>query len=111
MPLYEYKCSKCNEVFEVLQRFSDAPVKVHDSCGGKVARLLTAPTFQFKGSGFYITDYANKHSSSPTHESGGSEGTNGNGTSKTSESTAPASTPSAPTTASKPAPAASTSDK
>ena len=113
MPLYEYKCSKCDEVFEVLQRFSDAPVKVHENCGGKVARLLTAPTFQFKGSGFYITDYANKHSSSPTHESGGSEGANGNGASKAGESkpASTPSTPSTPTTSSKPAPAASTSDK
>ena len=57
MPLYEYKCNKCDEVFEVLQRFSDAPVKVHEICGGKVHRLLTAPTFKFKGSGFYTTDY------------------------------------------------------
>jgi putative FmdB family regulatory protein len=107
MPLYEYKCNKCNEVFEVLQRFSDAPVKVHEGCGGKVKRLLTAPTFQFKGSGFYITDYANKHSSGPSHESNGSDGHNGNGTSKPSTSTPPASA----TAASKPAPAASASDK
>jgi putative FmdB family regulatory protein len=107
MPLYEYKCKKCNEVFEVLQRFSDAPVKVHEGCGGKVVRLLTAPTFQFKGSGFYITDYANKHSSSPSHESNGSDGANGNGASK-SVTPAP---PSGASTASKPAPSASASDK
>jgi len=104
MPLYEYECKKCNEVFEVLQRFSDAPVKVHEGCGGKVARLLTAPTFQFKGSGFYITDYANKHSSSPSHESSGSDGASGNGVSK------PAA-PAPPSAASKPAPSASASDK
>ncbi|MGO9241110.1 MAG: FmdB family zinc ribbon protein [Bryobacteraceae bacterium] len=60
MPLYEYKCGKCNEVFEVLQRFSDAPLKVHDGCGGRVQRLMTAPSFQFKGSGWYATDYAKK---------------------------------------------------
>jgi putative FmdB family regulatory protein len=107
MPLYEYKCKKCNEVFEVLQRFSDAPVKVHEGCGGKVVRLLTAPTFQFKGSGFYITDYANKHSSSPSHESNGSDGANGNGASKPA-TPAP---PSAAGASSKPAPSASTSDK
>ncbi len=136
MPLYEYKCSKCNEVFEVLQRFSDAPVKVHDGCGGKVARLLTAPTFQFKGSGFYITDYANKHSSSPSSESNGSNGsessngkegshkdashketsgketsgkeTSGKDAGSKSSNPAPSTTP-AP--ASKPSPAASSSDK
>lgn len=107
MPLYEYKCNKCNEVFEVLQRFSDAPLKVHEGCGGKVKRLLTTPSFQFKGSGFYITDYGNKHSSSASHESNGSDGHNGNGTSKPGTSTSPA--PAA--TASKSAPAASASDK
>lgn len=107
MPLYEYKCSKCNEVFEVLQRFSDAPVKVHEGCGGKVTRLLTAPSFQFKGSGFYITDYSNKHSSTAPKESNGSDGANGNGASK---STTPA-PPSTATTASKPTPTASSSDK
>ena len=109
MPLYEYKCKKCNEVFEVLQRFSDAPVKVHEACGGKVARLLTAPSFQFKGSGFYITDYANKHSSSASHESNGSDSSDGNhnenGTSK------PAAPPAAAAAAKQPAPAASASDK
>ena len=60
MPLYEYKCDKCESVFEVLQRFSDAPLKVHAGCGGAVERLLTAPSFQFKGSGWYVTDYAKK---------------------------------------------------
>ncbi len=104
MPLYEYKCSKCNEVFEVLQRFSDAPVKVHEGCGGKVMRLLTAPSFQFKGSGFYITDYSNKHSSTAGKDSNGSDGANGNGSSK------PAA-PAPPSTASKPAAAAPSSDK
>lgn len=102
MPLYEYKCNKCNEVFEVLQRFSDAPVKVHEGCGGKVHRLLTTPSFQFKGSGFYITDYGHKHSSAPSHES---EGATANGTSKATA------TPSVASAASKPAPVASASDK
>ena len=60
MPLYEYKCRKCGTVFEVLQKFSDAPVKVHAGCGGAVKRQMTAPTFQFKGSGWYATDYAGK---------------------------------------------------
>src|SRR5271157_3063106 len=60
MPLYEYKCQKCNAVFEVLQKFSDTPLKVHSGCGGAVKRQMTAPTFQFKGSGWYATDYAGK---------------------------------------------------
>ena len=58
MPMYEYKCEKCDQVFEVIQRFSDEPLKTHEGCGGHVERLISAPAFQFKGSGFYITDYA-----------------------------------------------------
>jgi len=60
MPLYEYKCDKCGDVFEVRQKFSDEPIRVHDKCGGKVERLLSPPAFQFKGSGWYVTDYAGK---------------------------------------------------
>jgi len=58
MPMYEYQCAKCRKTFEVLQKFSDPPVKKHEGCGGKVARLVSAPAFQFKGSGWYVTDYA-----------------------------------------------------
>lgn len=58
MPLYEYQCENCGEVFELIQKFSDAPLEVHDKCGGHVHRLLSAPALQFKGSGWYVTDYA-----------------------------------------------------
>jgi putative FmdB family regulatory protein len=58
MPLYEYQCEKCGERFEVMQKFSDEPLSVHEKCGGKVDRLISAPALQFKGSGWYITDYA-----------------------------------------------------
>jgi len=58
MPLYEYKCQSCGEVFEVIQRFSDEPLKVHEGCGGALNRLLSPPALQFKGSGWYVTDYA-----------------------------------------------------
>lgn len=58
MPLYDYKCGKCGQVFEVRQSFSDAPLTEHQDCGGSVERLLSAPALQFKGSGWYITDYA-----------------------------------------------------
>lgn len=57
MPLYEYQCSKCDKIFEVIEKFSDAPLTVHEGCGGKVERLLSAPAFQLKGSGWYATDY------------------------------------------------------
>jgi putative FmdB family regulatory protein len=57
MPLYEYHCSKCDKNFDVLEKFSDEPLKKHKGCGGKVARVLSAPAFQLKGSGWYVTDY------------------------------------------------------
>ncbi len=72
MPLYEYRCEKCGKVFEVMQKFSDAPLVSHADCGGHVERLLSTPALQFKGSGWYITDYA-KGSSSDTKSSGDKE--------------------------------------
>jgi putative FmdB family regulatory protein len=60
MPLYEYQCKKCGHRFERIQKFSDPPVKKCPECGGKVEQLLSAPAVQFKGSGWYVTDYAKK---------------------------------------------------
>ena len=60
MPLYEYQCDKCAHRFEVIQKFSDAPVDVCPKCGGPVKKLLSSPAIQFKGTGWYITDYARK---------------------------------------------------
>ncbi len=62
MPLYEYECVKCGERFELIQKFSDDPLKVHTEyaetpCDGSVRKLLSAPAIQFKGSGWYVTDY------------------------------------------------------
>jgi len=58
MPLYEYECEACGHRFEVIQKFSDAPIAVCPSCsGGPVQKLLSSPAIQFKGSGFYLTDY------------------------------------------------------
>jgi putative FmdB family regulatory protein len=58
MPIYEYQCSKCGSVFEVMQKFSDAPLKKHEKCGGKVSKLISKSGFQLKGGGWYATDYA-----------------------------------------------------
>ena len=58
MPIYEYRCAKCGKVFEVLQKFSDEPLKKHEKCGGRLEKLISAPGLQFKGEGWYITDYA-----------------------------------------------------
>ena len=63
MPLYEYECKKCGSVFEVLQKLSDPALTVHDHCGGVLEKLLSPPAFQFKGSGWYVTDYAKASSS------------------------------------------------
>jgi putative FmdB family regulatory protein len=62
MPLYEYQCKKCQHRFERIQKFSDSPVKKCPECGGPVEQLLSAPIVQFKGSGWYVTDYASKSS-------------------------------------------------
>jgi putative FmdB family regulatory protein len=70
MPLYEYKCKKCHHRFERIQKFSDPHVKKCPECGGAVEQLLSAPAVQFKGSGWYVTDYAKK----PTHASSSSDG-------------------------------------
>jgi putative FmdB family regulatory protein len=58
MPLYEYQCDACAHRFEVIQKFSDPPVETCVKCGGAVRKLLSSPAIQFKGSGWYITDYA-----------------------------------------------------
>jgi putative FmdB family regulatory protein len=58
MPLYEYKCESCGKTFEIIQKFSDTPLEVHDECGGKVIRLISPSALQFKGSGWYVNDYA-----------------------------------------------------
>jgi putative FmdB family regulatory protein len=57
MPIYEYKCSKCNEQFEVSQKMTDEPLTIHESCGGKLKKLITNTSFVLKGSGWYVTDY------------------------------------------------------
>lgn len=80
MPIYEYRCNTCGKTFESMQKFSDTP---YTNCGepptldcekkgeGEVTRLLSSPSFQFKGSGFYITDYAKKGSSPSSSSTGG----------------------------------------
>jgi putative FmdB family regulatory protein len=62
MPLYEYQCEQCNHRFEVIRKFSDPPVETCPKCGGPVRKLMSSPAIQFKGSGWYITDYAKKDS-------------------------------------------------
>jgi putative FmdB family regulatory protein len=66
MPLYEYQCTNCNERIEILQRMSDPPYAHCPKCGGEMKKLLSSPAIQFKGSGFYKTDYASKPSETKT---------------------------------------------
>ncbi len=73
MPLYEYKCKKCGHRFERIQKFSDPPVKKCPECGGTVEQLLSPPAVQFKGSGWYVTDYAKRGGSASASSDGGSE--------------------------------------
>lgn len=65
MPLYEYQCTHCNDRSEILQNISDPPYSHCPKCGGEMKKLLSAPAIQFKGSGFYKTDYASSSSSAP----------------------------------------------
>lgn len=97
MPLYEYRCEQCGEQFEVIQKFADEPLTTHDKCGGAVHRLLSAPALQFKGSGWYITDYAK----------GGSKAASDNGAPAKSDASAK---PKSGSESSSSTPAASSSD-
>jgi putative FmdB family regulatory protein len=58
MPIYEYVCGKCGKKTEVIQRVGEAPIKVCPHCGGRLKKAISAPAIQFKGSGWYVTDYA-----------------------------------------------------
>jgi putative FmdB family regulatory protein len=62
VPIYEYRCTKCGHRFEVIQKVSDTPISKCEKCKGKAERLISSPAIQFKGSGWYITDYARKGS-------------------------------------------------
>jgi putative FmdB family regulatory protein len=85
MPLYEYQCEACQHRFEVIQKFSDSPVDVCPQCGGHVKKLISSPAIQFKGSGWYITDYAKKSSTDASSANKSAESAS-SGDSKGSES-------------------------
>lgn len=78
--MYEYHCLKCGKNFDVLQRFSDAPLTTHEECGGAVERVLSAPAFQLKGSGWYASDYGK----------GGKKPADGDGSDKKTDDSKPA---------------------
>ena len=88
MPIYEYQCAKCGKTIEVIQKMSDKPLKKHEQCGGALTKLISAAGFQFKGTGWYVTDYARKSSgqSGPTDKKTESKETSSNGSKESSSS-------------------------
>lgn len=66
MPIYEYECTKCGKIKEAIQRFSDKPLTKCKHCSGKLHKLISQNSFHLKGTGWYVTDYANKSQNSPT---------------------------------------------
>jgi putative FmdB family regulatory protein len=87
VPLYEYECPK-DGTFEKIQKFSDPPLKVCPTCGSPVERLLSAPAIQFKGTGWYVTDYAKKGDSGGKKSGGKDAGGADKGSSEASSSSA-----------------------
>jgi putative FmdB family regulatory protein len=73
VPLYEYQCKKCKHKFEKIQKFSDPPVKKCPECGSPVEKVMHAPNVQFKGTGWYVTDYGGKDKSEKSKAEGSSE--------------------------------------
>ena len=86
MPLYEYQCKKCHSLTERIQKFSDAPLTVCPHCGGELEQLLSAPAVQFKGSGWYVTDYAKKSGDGSKSSGNGSTASSSEGKSDSSTS-------------------------
>jgi len=103
MPLYEYQCDACGDRFEKIVKFSDPPLETCPKCGGTVQKLFSSPAIQFKGSGWYITDYAKKSSSdssSGSKSAGKSSGEKSDSTDST-KSSASTDAPAASTTTTK----------
>jgi putative FmdB family regulatory protein len=113
MPLYEYECDACGQRFELIRRFSDPEVDVCAVCGkGPVRRLFSSPAIQFKGSGWYITDYARKGKSEKTsgEKSGDSKSTDSKGADSKGADSKSADSKSADTTSEKKTDGAAKSD-
>ena len=86
MPLYEYQCDACAHRFEVIQKYSDAPIDVCPKCGSAVSKLLSSPAIQFKGSGFYLTDYGRAGKTDSSNVSAGKNESGGSSSESKSES-------------------------
>jgi putative FmdB family regulatory protein len=91
MPLYEYQCQECAEKLEAIQKLSEDPYTICPHCGGALKKLISSPAIQFKGSGFYITDYAKSGSKGESGSSSSSKSESGS-KSESSSSAAPSTT-------------------
>jgi putative FmdB family regulatory protein len=87
MPNYEYLCKNCGHRFEQIRKFSDKPLRKCPECGGVIEQVISAPAVQFKGSGWYVTDYAKKAAGSAGSSSSSSEGDSGTKEAKDSKDT------------------------
>jgi putative FmdB family regulatory protein len=117
MPLYDYQCHKCGQTFEVRQKFADQLLTVHEGCGGELERLISAPALQFKGTGWYVTDYG-KNGKLPSADGKSDSKSEAKSDSKSeseskaeSKSESKSETKSASKSESKPSPSPSSSDK
>jgi putative FmdB family regulatory protein len=113
MPLYDYRCHLCGETFEVRQKFADAVLTVHENCGGEMERLISLPALQFKGTGWYVTDYG-RNGKLPSNGSNGKTETKSDGKTESkgeSKGESGGESKSESKTGSKPAPAVSSPDK
>jgi putative FmdB family regulatory protein len=111
MPLYEYQCTQCSSREEVIQKMTDPPLEQCAKCGGAMKKLFSSPAIQFKGSGFYKTDYASASSAPPSTSSGTSESGDSSSAKKvdasSSSDSSSSSSSSSTATTSSPAPAKS----
>jgi putative FmdB family regulatory protein len=89
MPLYEYQCTSCGHRFEVIQKFSDPQIKKCPKCGKAVERLVSSPAIQFKGTGWYVTDYGRGSGPASEKPSSGGKSERGEGKESVTEASAP----------------------
>ena len=98
MPLYEYQCKSCHSLTERIQKFSDPPLTICPHCGGELEQLISAPAVQFKGAGWYVTDYAKKSGGTAASGNGSSApSTSASESKSTTESKSEATKPAAST--------------
>ena len=111
MPLYEYECEACGNRFEKIQKFSDPLEKTCPKCAGPVHKLMSSPAIQFKGSGWYITDYARKNGAAKDAKDGSASAKDAKTGETPTESKPPTDSPGENKSATPPAPAAATASK